>query len=168
MPTTRRLVSSHLRSFNYFLNHEIKNIVNAKVNNSIQSSYLKDFKIVYKNIQVSRPEITENHYTRAIYPQECRLREMTYCGNILVDIEIHGVTDSKAGGSIGTKRVNNLNIGKMPVMLGSDYCWLSDSGSVGFDLDKQDLGNYVWIIIFIMTIITCRLFRVRASATICK
>lgn len=134
VPTVRRLVGSHLRSFNYFLNHQMQNIVNAKVNNSVQSDVLNDFRVEYKRIYVSKPEISENFITRPIYPQECRLREMTYCGNIMIDLEVHGVLDSYDSESTGTLQINRLCIGKMPIMLGSDYCWLNDTGSVGFEL----------------------------------
>ena len=134
VPTVRRLVGSHLRSFNYFLNHQMQNIVNAKVNNSVQSDVLNDFRVEYKRIYVSKPEISENFITRSIYPQECRLREMTYCGNIMIDLQVHGVLDSYDSESTGTLQINRLCIGKMPIMLGSDYCWLNDKGSVGFEL----------------------------------
>jgi DNA-directed RNA polymerase III subunit RPC2 len=137
IPTTKRLVSAHLRSFNYFLNNGIKNIVNAKVNRSIQSDVLNDFKITFKNIFITKPEITENYITRAIYPQECRLREMSYSGNIMIDIDIQGVYDSKDNSSVGKLSLSNLCIGKMPIMLGSDYCWLNDKGSVGFSFPKS-------------------------------
>ena len=137
VPTTRRLVSSHLRSFNYFLNDQMQNIVNAKVNNSVQSDVLNDFRVVYKRIYVSKPEISENFITRPIYPMECRLREMTYCGNIMIDLEVQGVLDSYDSDSIGSLEMNGLCIGKMPIMLGSDYCWLNDKGSVGFEVSSQ-------------------------------
>lgn len=140
VPTKRRLVSSHLRSFNYFLNEQMQLIVNAKVNNSVQSDVLNDFRVVYKRIYVGKPEISENFVTRPIHPQECRLREMTYCGNILIDLEVHGVQDVYDSRSIGSFNMSGLCIGKMPIMLGSDYCWLNDKGSVGFEL-KRNVGQ---------------------------
>jgi DNA-directed RNA polymerase III subunit RPC2 len=115
----------------------MQNIVNAKVNNSVQSDVLNDFRVVYKKIYVLKPEISENFVTRPIYPQECRLREMTYCGNIMIDLEVHGVLDSYDSNSLGSLSMNGLCIGKMPIMLGSDYCWLNDKGSVGFEIPNQ-------------------------------
>jgi DNA-directed RNA polymerase III subunit RPC2 len=115
----------------------MQNIVNAKVNNSVQSDVLNDFRVVYKRIYVSKPEISENFITRPIYPQECRLREMTYHGNIMIDLEVQGVLDSYDSNSIGSLSINGLCIGKMPIMLGSDYCWLNDKGSVGFEITSD-------------------------------
>ena len=141
IPTTRRLVGSHLRSFNYFLDHGISAIANARVNNQICSDMLEDFRIVYKSIRVARPEISENFVTRPLYPQECRLREMTYSGNIMIDVEIHGLRDVRDSSSIGTHMLRNLCIGKMPIMLGSNYCWLSDKASVGIKVPVLDSGR---------------------------
>jgi DNA-directed RNA polymerase III subunit RPC2 len=50
-------------------------------------------------------------------PHECRIRDMTYSANITVDIEY------TKGDRIVLK--NEVNIGKIPIMLGSSRCWLS-------------------------------------------
>ena len=50
-------------------------------------------------------------------PHECRLRDLTYSAPILVDIEY------SSGGQIISQR--DVEIGMMPVMLGSSHCVLT-------------------------------------------
>lgn len=121
IPTPKHLIQHHLKSFNYLLTHEFPKIINAAVNNIIQSEVHPSFRIKYKRIRVLKPEITENFYTRKLYPHECRLRDLTYSGIIEVDVEI--IYDHEYYGF--TKPINNLSIGRIPIMLGSDYCWLN-------------------------------------------
>ena len=49
-----------------------------------------------------------------ITPHECRLRSLTYCAPILVDISY--TVDGKI-----EKIRNNICIGKIPIMLGSNH-----------------------------------------------
>ena len=47
---------------------------------------------------------------------ECRMRDLTYSGDILVDVEyqFNGERIERKG----------IKIGEMPIMVGSDWCWL--------------------------------------------
>ncbi len=108
------LVHQHIDSYNYFIEHELQNIMEA--NNIIDSDIDPSFYLKYKSIRVSKPTITENLIETAIYPQECRNRDLSYSGNIYVTIEY---TRNK---SVVTKE--NVFMGKLPIMVRSNRCHL--------------------------------------------
>lgn len=55
---------------------------------------------------------------KEIFPHECRLRDLTYSAPILISCEY----------TRGSKRVRrrNLELGKLPIMLRSNKCWLAN------------------------------------------
>lgn len=111
------LVKQHIDSFNYFINVDIKNIVSA--NERVLSDVDPMFYLKYLNVYVGYPDVEDGfNITKQTTPHECRLRDMTYSAPITVDIEY----------TRGTQRVvrNNLLIGRMPIMLRSSNCVLSD------------------------------------------
>ncbi|KJE97756.1 polymerase III polypeptide B [Capsaspora owczarzaki ATCC 30864] len=111
------LVKQHIDSFNYFLNVEIRKIVQA--NDRITSDADPTFYLRYTNIQVGAPT-AEEYYSYAtsppIAPQQCRLRDMTYAAPITVNVEYMR----------GSQKIvrDNLFIGRMPIMLRSSNCIL--------------------------------------------
>ena len=52
-----------------------------------------------------------------LFPHECRLSDLSYSADILVDIKYH--LDGN------TERRTDVKIGRMPIMLGSSHCRLS-------------------------------------------
>ena len=91
----RGLVKQHIDSFNYLINDEIKNII--KANELITSDALSGgipsddpanrFYFKFTDIRVGSPKLQEDCITKKIYPQECRIRDMTYSAQILIDVE---------------------------------------------------------------------------------
>ena len=79
----RGLVKQHIDSFNYFVDHDLKNILNA--NNQVTSDVAPKFSLVYTNIYVGMPERddhgggggTGGSGDRSVTHQECRLRDTT-------------------------------------------------------------------------------------------
>ncbi|KAM3078179.1 DNA-directed RNA polymerase III complex subunit Rpc2 [Clarireedia jacksonii] len=112
------LVKQHIDSFNYFVEHEIKDIV--KANKRVTSDVDKYFWLEYTDIHVGEPErldYDDRKPQNEITPNECRLRDMTYAAPIRVDIKyIRGRT------IIARK---NIAIGRMPIMLKSSKCRLA-------------------------------------------
>nr|CAG8580948.1 7796_t:CDS:10 [Entrophospora candida] len=112
------LVKQHIDSFNYFVETELKKIVQA--NDVITSDVDPTFWLKYLDIKVGPPERPdhdhETHQT-IFTPHECRLRDLTYSGNIMVDVEYVR----------GKSRIirRNTIIGKMPIMLRSSKCVLT-------------------------------------------
>lgn len=64
------------------IDNELNKIIKAKVNNEIVSEVDSDFRIKYRYIKLEKPMITENFITRKLYPNECRIRNLTYNGNL--------------------------------------------------------------------------------------
>ncbi|KAL6122652.1 DNA-directed RNA polymerase [Nucleospora cyclopteri] len=123
------LVRQHVNSFNYFIEKEMGEIVEA--NNIVDSDIDQDFYIKYLQIRVDRPTNKENMIETAIYPQECRNRDLTYSANIYVDIEY---TKNK---QVVVKR--DLQMGKMPIMLRSNRCMLVENNEKTIQSRKTEL-----------------------------
>ncbi|KAI1729131.1 RNA polymerase rpb2, domain 6 domain-containing protein [Ditylenchus destructor] len=114
---TKGLFNQHVASFNYFVDTEIRQILQA--NNRVTSDANPYFYLKYNDISVGMPSTEEgfNIVNDKVTPHECRLRDMTYAAPIYVDIEY----------TRGNQRVvrNKLIIGRMPIMLRSSRCILS-------------------------------------------
>ncbi|KAK4687865.1 DNA-directed RNA polymerase III subunit RPC2, partial [Tremellales sp. Uapishka_1] len=109
------LVKQHLDSFNYFVNVDIKAILNA--NNQVVSDIDPYYFIKYTDIRIGQPSRTDvNHANAKLTPMECRLTDSTYSGGIYVDIE-YSHEDR-------VKRLPGVHIGQLPIMLRSDLCHL--------------------------------------------
>jgi hypothetical protein len=130
------LVKQHIDSFNFFVEKDLKNIV--KANDRVTSDIDPNFFLKYTDIYVGRPERSEAESTqKKIYPHECRLRDMTYSAPILVDFLYY------RGGK--TIRRKGLSIGKLPIMLRSNRCWLtnrSEKELSGMNECPLDPGGY--------------------------
>ena len=114
----RGLVKQHIDSFNYFTDIEIKNIVRSARNHKIELEINHSFYLKYHDIRIDYPTIEEEvNVSVPVTPHECRLRNLTYSAPILADISY--TFDNN------TERVlNNVKIGKLPIMLGSNHCYL--------------------------------------------
>ncbi|KAJ1340991.1 hypothetical protein BSLG_004464 [Batrachochytrium salamandrivorans] len=115
---TKGLVKQHLDSFNYFLETEIKLIVqaNAKVDSDIDPHFFLRFLDI--RIKPPQAEDIQKGVSYELTPHECRLRDITYAGTICVDIEY------VRGKQVIVKR--NIEIGRMPIMLKSARCVLTN------------------------------------------
>jgi DNA-directed RNA polymerase III subunit RPC2 len=77
----------------------------------------RSFYLRYTSVTVGTPErMDQNAYDRVITPQECRLRDLTYSANILVDVEY------TKGDQVCFMK--GISIGRLPVMLRSNICVL--------------------------------------------
>lgn len=118
------LVKQHVDSFNYFVDTELKQILEA--NNLVTSDVDPKFFLRYTDIHVGMPTRTDQGAAtledQLVTPHECRLRDSTYAAPIAVDIEY--VRDKKI------IRRKGVRIGRIPIMLRSNRCVLT-----GKDLD---------------------------------
>ncbi|SOV08039.1 probable DNA-directed RNA polymerase III, 130 KD subunit [Ustilago sp. UG-2017a] len=111
------LVKQHIESYNYFVDHDLKNII--KANEKITSDIDPKFYLKYTDITVGEPRRYDGDaLQRPITPHECRLRDITYSAHIFVNIEY------TRGGKIIRRK--NVAIGRIPVMLRSNKCVLSN------------------------------------------
>ena len=110
------LVKQHIDSFNYFVDVDLKNILRA--NERVTSDIDPKFFLKYTDIHVGHPERADpDAIDRSITPHECRLRDITYSAFIYVDMEY------TRGGKIVRRK--NVPIGRLPIMLRSNKCWLA-------------------------------------------
>uniref|UniRef100_A0A069DXS3 DNA-directed RNA polymerase subunit beta n=1 Tax=Panstrongylus megistus TaxID=65343 RepID=A0A069DXS3_9HEMI len=134
--SVKGLVKQHIDSFNYFIGVDIKKIM--KANEKVHSDADPSFYLKYLNIYVGMPDIEEGfNITRSTTPHECRLRDLTYSAPITVDIEY----------TRGSSRIarSNLIIGRMPIMLRSSNCVLTNKSE--YEVSKMnecphDPGGY--------------------------
>ncbi|KAK4122736.1 beta and beta-prime subunits of DNA dependent RNA-polymerase [Parathielavia appendiculata] len=132
------LVKQHIDSYNFFVEHEIKDIVRA--NRSIRSDQEKDFWLEFTDIRVGTP--TRNDYSDfkardEVTPMECRLRDMTYAAPVVVDIVY-----SRERKKIVRK---DIPLCRIPVMLKSAKCCLSGANNAQMEIMNEcplDPGGY--------------------------
>ena len=159
------LVKHHLDSFDSFFFKGIPNIIKyynpiviidsqIEVNNTVET---KEIHIYLggknaDNIYYGKPIICENddeqHY---MYPNEARLKNMTYACSIHYDIEVEVITNIKSttgeelNQTIESFVLNNVYFGKLPIMLQSKLCILNGlSRESRYHLGecKNDPGGY--------------------------
>ncbi|ODA81034.1 hypothetical protein RJ55_03996 [Drechmeria coniospora] len=132
------LVKQHIDSYNFFVEHEIKDIVRA--NRTIRSDVDSNFWLEITDIRVDRPrrqDYKDAQSRSEVTPMECRLRDMTYAAPILVDIAY--IRDKQ---KIVRK---NVPLGRMPVMLKSSKCRLGGATNAQMEAMNEcplDPGGY--------------------------
>ncbi|KAJ1562986.1 DNA-directed RNA polymerase III core subunit ret1 [Cladochytrium tenue] len=121
---TKGLVKQHIDSFNYFIETDMQKIVDA--NPIVLSDVDPRFFLEFTRIRVAAPQAYDvsKGIQKNITPHECRLRDTTYAGSIYVDIQYTRY------GSIIKK--NNIEIGRMPIMLRSCRCALTGRSPAEF------------------------------------
>lgn len=113
----RGLMRQHIDSFDHFINVDIKEIVAARSNQEIRSEADPRFFLRYTDIYVGEPSLDEQSFvTSSITPFQCRLRDCTYSSPLYVNVRY---TRQR---QIVTK--NQLQIGRIPIMLRSSKCVL--------------------------------------------
>lgn len=130
------LTKHHLDSYNDFVSNKILNTVKVlnnsfiviKNENSTQNTintYIGG--LDGKDIFINKPTIVENGETRLLYPNEARLRDMTYQSEIFANIHIVIRQETPGQNDKVYERVfNNVKIGALPIMLHSKLCVLHD------------------------------------------
>ena len=113
----RSLMRQHIDSFDYFVEKEMKQIVQSPSNCEIRSEHDPNFYLRYTDCWVGVPSIDEDSYaTTQATPFQCRLRDCTYSAPIYVNVRY------TRGHQIVVKR--QVMIGRMPIMLRSKKCML--------------------------------------------
>ena len=134
----RGLMSQHIRSFDHFVNVEMRQIVQSPSACEIRSDHDPKFYLRYTDCWLGEPTVEEDSYasTRAT-PFQCRLRNCTYSAPIYVNVRY------TRGRQIVVKK--KLVVGKMPVMLRSSKCLLHTKSEEELAKMKecpQDPGGY--------------------------
>jgi DNA-directed RNA polymerase II subunit RPB2 len=145
------MVQHHLNSFDYFVDNQIYEILeeyNSSPKNVIYAEYDKDmerykleYHIKFGKVYISKPVIQESQtVVRQMYPNDSRLKNLTYSSTLKVDIYHKLVSydkDSETPKETEFTPLLQHPIGKVPVMLQSKYCVLSDVTNK----TKQEMGE---------------------------
>jgi len=103
----------------------------------------------FGNTQFKKPTIFENNgAVLPMMPNDARLRNLTYAAPLFVDINVTYIeTDNTQGGkkSVRKRLFPNVHMGKIPVMVGSEYCLLNDQNHMNptrVGECAEDMGGY--------------------------
>jgi DNA-directed RNA polymerase II subunit RPB2 len=125
------LIKHHYDSFDNFITNDIPNIIENREPVTIKSLFdenKEDYNIKYKfsfsNTVMTKPTYKESDgKTLYMYPNIARLRGFTYSSDLYVDIK-HSLI--KNGEEKILPTLSRVFIGKIPIMLKSKFCILSD------------------------------------------
>jgi len=134
----RSLMRQHIDSFDYFVNIEMKEIVQSPSACEIRSEHDPKFYLRYTDCWVGEPSVEEDSYTMTqATPFQCRLRDCTYSAPIYVNVRY------TRGRQIVVKK--KVIVGRMPIMLRSSKCLLNGKSERQLSAMKEcpyDPGGY--------------------------
>ena len=138
-----RLVRHQIESYNHFINYQMQKtiqmfnpVVIRSENDYVEEhdKYLLEVSVSFLNFKLYPPQIYENNgATKTMFPQEAKLRNFTYASTMTVDIKIDYTirnTESMDNPRILSKIIPKVNIGKMPIMIKSSICVLSQNRAI--------------------------------------
>ncbi|SEW23905.1 DNA-directed RNA polymerase subunit B'' [Natrinema salifodinae] len=140
-----RIAEHHYRSFNAFLNRGMQEVVDEKetIDTDIGDKEGEEpVHVELGDVRVVTPRVREaDGSEELLYPQEARLRNITYSAPVFMEMSI-------VKGEEGDQRVvdsTETKIGRMPIMVGSEKCNIagfSDEELVEIGEDPADPGGY--------------------------
>ena len=138
-----RLVRHQIESYNYFTNCQLPQTIQMFSPVTIKSEqdfvpehnkHMLEILVYFENFKMYPPQIHENNgATKLMFPQEAKLRNFTYASTMTVDIRIKYVirnTESMDNPRVIEKFLPKINIGKMPIMLKSSVCVLTQNAHI--------------------------------------
>lgn len=145
-----QMVKHQIESFNDFVLRKIEQIIDGFNPIDVNFQYLNELEkfkhslsIEVKNPQLMKPIIYEKDgSTKNMTPNDAKLRNFTYSSVINVDIVITAKTLNDDGQyTIDTKQITGVSLGKIPIMVRSNYCILKNQAVQGNEC-KYDYGGY--------------------------
>jgi len=135
-----RLVRHQIESYNHFINYQAGRTIQMFNPLRVHSDkhllesglHLLEVEISFDNFKMYPPQIHENNgATKTMLPQEAKLRNFTYASNMTVDVHIKYIIsdgeDQNVPRIIEKTLPKKINIGKMPIMLKSSICVLTQN-----------------------------------------
>lgn len=108
--------------------------------------------VEFANVQIRKPTIFENNgAVTPMYPNDARLRNMTYASPVYTDIiatytmKVPSVDGKEPKVTVSRRTLPHVQVGRIPVMVGSDFCLLSDTPEkTPRELGEcsEDIGGY--------------------------
>ena len=154
----KRLVRHQIESYNSFVNFQIQktidmfnpvHICSEQQFNHKLKKYPLEIYITFDKFQIYRPQIHENNgATKIMFPHEARLRNFTYSSPMTIDLDIHYIV--RNGENLENvqnfhKKIQQIHIGKIPIMLKSSLCILNQYKHIDEKITgecKYDAGGY--------------------------
>lgn len=153
-----RLVRHQIESYNHFVNYQIQrtiqmfNPVSIRSENDFvaeKNKYFLEVFISFTDFKLYPPQIYENNgATKMMLPQEAKLRNFTYASTMNVDVNVQYVirnTENMDTPRIIEKVFPKINIGKLPIMLKSAICVLTQNKHINHKFTGEcamDCGGY--------------------------
>ncbi|WP_115865337.1 DNA-directed RNA polymerase subunit B'' [Halorussus litoreus] len=140
-----RLAEHHYRSFNAFLTRGMQEVVDEKGTIDTDIGDKEDEEPVHVelgDVRIVTPRVREaDGSEELLYPQEARLRNITYSAPVFMEMSI-------VKGEGDDERVvdaTETKVGRMPIMVGSEKCNIagfSDEELIEIGEDPADPGGY--------------------------
>jgi len=154
----KRLVRHQIESYNDFVNNQIQRTIdmfNPVLIASEQDMCRRTKKnklelhVTFDKFNLYRPQIHENNgATKIMFPYDARSRNFTYASTMTIDINIRYVVrsgENLENAQTFYKSIPKVHIGKLPIMLKSSICVLSQYTHINNNVSgecKHDAGGY--------------------------
>ena len=151
-------INHHIDSCNLFYNTQIKQIITEKNPITIQKDYndkLKEYNLTCKlyiagkkgdKLYYGKPIIYDTNNSHFMFPNEARLRNMTYAITIHYDVDVEFNIINDEGVPVNeTITIDKVLLGRFPIMLQSNLCILKNLNSqMRYSLGecRNDNGGY--------------------------
>ena len=147
------LVKHQLDTYNDFILRKMEETIEGFNPIEVFNQYLPEhdaFKMVLsvsmKNPVLSKPTIHEKDgSTKIMTPNDARLRNFTYAAPLSVDLELSFRTFDEETKTVRNekKKLQTINLGKIPIMVKSKYCVLDANTEVeNISECRRDTGGY--------------------------
>ena len=147
-----QLIKHQIDTFNDFILRKLDQIIDGFNSIEINHGYnseLEKFKYVLiidiRNPIINKPIIVEKDgSTKIMTPNDARKRNFTYASNLTVDIRITAKTLNEETNEYleETKEMKNVQLGKIPIMVKSNYCVLKNTHDKNNNECIYDYGGY--------------------------
>ena len=141
-----RLAEHHFRSFNAFLNRGMQDVVTEKETIDTDIGDKEEEEPVWVelgDVRVVTPRVREaDGSEELLYPQEARLRNITYSAPVFMEMSIMRGGEEEEIQELDT---TETKVGRMPIMVGSEKCNIagfSDQELIEIGEDPADPGGY--------------------------
>lgn len=126
----RSVVRHQIESFNTFINYTLKTIISENSDvTSVSSDGKTSWHIQFCNVCIHKPTSRESEgFEFPLMPHAARLRGLTYSSSVCVDL-CHDKVDRRGATPklVWRKVYRSVVLCRIPIMLGSDACYLSDA-----------------------------------------
>lgn len=147
------MVKHQIDTYNDFVLRKMEEITEGFNPVEIVHQYMPDvedfrykLRVELVNPALTKPMIYEKDgSTKLMTPNDARLRNFTYAAPMHMDLKITCETYNEKTQSFTSdvKRLNNIQLGKLPIMVRSKYCILNTTPTAEHvDECKHDMGGY--------------------------